>query len=334
MCLFYDYHKLNIIIIIFKCYRNRFCHPQRVHAKHKDCKHLKNQRVRSKMGAEESFLIPQGSVDDYPLATITFKTKPFAEGNSRRAYMGTYDGDDRLKGKQCVVKVYKDHYNEELKQHAWKADDRAYTKATEMAELFNARHQTNRPIVFCKPEFARVKANDATIKSILKMPPSAKVAIERYLEGKFEKFNSNRGFVHAKQMASPGAFSHFSYIESNKEFLICDLQGVRTNSAYMLTDPAVCSCVQPFGAYGPTDLGIFGVQKFFKKHVCNDLCSGLDKPKFEKLTPDVQKTIDDVNAVMQSDNAETDNTYRLSSEARIPIEVMEKAHNEAIQIVI
>mmetsp|Transcript_41571 Transcript_41571/g.99641 ORF Transcript_41571/g.99641 Transcript_41571/m.99641 type:complete len:722 (-) Transcript_41571:140-2305(-) len=74
------------------------------------------------------------------------------------------------------------------------------------------------------------------------------------------------------------AFSHFSYLFTNRKLLVCDLQGVlntdMTPPMFELSDPAVHyrstkkrSCVM-----GRTDKGEKGIQLFFNTHKCNKYC--------------------------------------------------------------
>ena len=97
--------------------------------------------------------------------------------------------------------------------------------------------------------------------------------MERYIEGKYEKFNSNNGYVAASEdsfTAAMQTFSHYSWVKSKKELLICDLQGVRTDRGVILTDPAIHAT--KFWRYGMTNLGPKGMWRFFKTHHCNDFC--------------------------------------------------------------
>lgn len=80
----------------------------------------------------------------------------------------------------------------------------------------------------------------------------------------------------------PQAFSHFTYRHTRRKALVCDLQGVLSNSAagedragvFELTDPAIHyrSTSGRDQVYGKTDLGRKGVDKFFETHRCNDVC--------------------------------------------------------------
>ena len=86
----------------------------------------------------------------------------------------------------------------------------------------------------------------------------------------------------------PQAFSHFTYLASNRRFLICDLQGVLNNDVqppvFELTDPAAhYSEMTNRKDYGRTDRGEEGIQDFLKTHKCSNLCHMLlhrwiDKP--------------------------------------------------------
>lgn len=79
------------------------------------------------------------------------------------------------------------------------------------------------------------------------------------------------------------AFSHFSYWNSGRKMLVCDLQGVMCNNkdddrtcagVFELTDPVIHynSHSGRKQVYGRTDLGKKGMHRFFETHDCNDVC--------------------------------------------------------------
>ncbi|CAM9860700.1 unnamed protein product [Scytosiphon promiscuus] len=78
------------------------------------------------------------------------------------------------------------------------------------------------------------------------------------------------------------AFSHFSYFQTRRKMLVCDLQGVQSYAAagedragvFELTDPVIHykSKSGRRQVYGKTDLGRKGIDKFFHTHRCNDVC--------------------------------------------------------------
>ena len=55
--------------------------------------------------------------------------------------------------------------------------------------------------------------------------------------------------------------------------MVSDLQGVRYDSKYVLTDPAILSLEG--GNYGSTDLSLVGMGLFFLSHQCTDVCRSL-----------------------------------------------------------
>jgi hypothetical protein len=74
------------------------------------------------------------------------------------------------------------------------------------------------------------------------------------------------------------AFSHFTHHVTDGYLLVCDLQGIVTNSGkgepiLLLTDPAI-HCAKHI-CFGKTNLGGLGIDKFFKRHICNKFCLAL-----------------------------------------------------------
>jgi Mg-chelatase subunit ChlD len=78
------------------------------------------------------------------------------------------------------------------------------------------------------------------------------------------------------------AFSHFSYLSTNRKVLVCDLQGIFKHDAtppiFQLTDPAVhySSKNGRRNVFGRTDLGREGMDLFFCTHKCNQICKMLE----------------------------------------------------------
>jgi hypothetical protein len=122
--------------------------------------------------------------------------------------------------------------------------------------------------------------------------------VEKFLRGKFTKFNSNNGFVHnydpdgASIQLAVGevlltdfvqAFSHWAYENTKRKLLVCDLQGIMDmegfRPAFRLTDPAICSKLRGKRShYGKTDLGMRGIRNFCTRHICNGVCTALNLP--------------------------------------------------------
>ena len=202
------------------------------------------------------------------LIEATCETTAFAEGRFRRAYRGTWTRGPSV-DRKCVVKECK-------KSHTWEAKDydttlKNYKKAQESAPGFNSYSQTTRPIYFTEVHVMTV---------LRQVDPSASLKLheyctcEDYIEGNYKKYCNNYGYIdpaaHSLQ-----AFMHWSWWRSDSEVMVSDLQGVRDDERYLLTDPAICSLS---GIYGETDTGVEGMIMFFLRHQCNEFCTKLPMP--------------------------------------------------------
>jgi len=86
-----------------------------------------------------------------------------------------------------------------------------------------------------------------------------------------EKYNDNLG----KQFSlrnTPAAFSHFTWENSMRKLLICDIQGV--SDTY--TDPQIHTADGE--SYGIGNRGMKGVADFLRSHVCNSICRSFSLP--------------------------------------------------------
>ena len=70
----------------------------------------------------------------------------------------------------------------------------------------------------------------------------------------------------------PQTFSHWTYRQSNKHLMVCDLQGQpNINGFFEFTDPSI-HYPSNKRKFGRTDHGDAGINNFFKTHQCNHLC--------------------------------------------------------------
>ena len=74
--------------------------------------------------------------------------------------------------------------------------------------------------------------------------------------------------LHLEKYKSLTAFCHFIWIKNKGRKVITDLQGVKLNSKFYLTDPACQSIEEEYGEY---DLGVQGLIKFLLFHKCNSI---------------------------------------------------------------
>ncbi|XP_038062558.1 eukaryotic elongation factor 2 kinase-like [Patiria miniata] len=283
----------------------------------------------------------------------------FAEGASRYAYRGKINSVSMgwfKRSERCVVKLYKEKYSARLKEDAWKADNRASLKAQETSVAFNVHYsgKSSARVEVLTPTISQVKTFAAhkqlvgdpvpktirgthigrTAKADVMVPEGASVAIERLLPGRYVHFLSNSSYVNPDvDTLVPEAFSHFTYHESEGEILVMDLQGVYNGKSYVFTDPSVHSMEKhgkKFGYYGPADLGVYGVMKFFLDHKCNRLCKGL-------LTPDtsgipIEMRGDLIQAIKAIEaRSSTTYTYELVVNSGLAAEKLQNLHTEIAQ---
>jgi len=96
--------------------------------------------------------------------------------------------------------------------------------------------------------------------------------VEPYL-AEFEKFNTNCGYGYNKDALELQAFSHYTYIKSNENLIVVDLQGMKSDAYWILSDPAIQSVDSSFGI---TDRGVTGINDYLSLHnvhKCNKYCS-------------------------------------------------------------
>lgn len=180
---------------------------------------------------------PNWDFNYVPDAATTFANASFAEGASRRAYRAMRWTPPNKCGQKAVVKEYKTSYS--WAQGDWDTAVNTYQKAEEFADGFNRESQTNYPIQMVECDIQKV-----TSRSTGGTPKLNEwVMVEDYLEGDFQKYISNSGWVKprcVKEYMSMPAFAHWSWVHTRGSLMVCDLQGVRYDDRprYVLTDPA------------------------------------------------------------------------------------------------
>ena len=207
---------------------------------------------------------------------VTFDPEHFAEGRFRRAYMATWTSPIWKKGQRCVVKELKDEFT--WSPSDWDTTKMIQEEAQKMANGFNAFSKTNYPIKFTEMDVMPVLSR-GDLEGTPRVGES--VIVEEYIKGNFKKWCNNYGFIsqEAETTAiSMPAFMHWSWWKNNGQVMIADLQGVKQENGYLLTDPVILS---DSDQYGCTDMGVEGMAMFFTKHRCNSFCQKLPAPMFE-----------------------------------------------------
>lgn len=220
---------------------------------------------------------------------LDFESHPMGVGESRLAYRcrvrdGCYRG--YTEGSYCIVKIFSDDYELSVSQ----TDVDMQLDAMQLAKEFNRECQPTKNGDSCN-----VHIRDAALGFFMEdrtfyNPRGRRLHVEQYedfllereIRGSFEKFNSNSGWSSGCDPILD-AFSHWTWVHTGGEKLVCDLQGHREEddglphkgerNYYLLTDPAICT---PCHEYGESDTGQSGIDGFFAHHVCNHWCRKLD----------------------------------------------------------
>ena len=223
---------------------------------------------------------------------LDFEHHPMGVGESRLAYRcrvedGCYRG--YTKCSYCIVKIFKNE-GRYSGMDVSQLDVDMQVDARNLAATFNRECQPTKHGNSCN-----VHIRDAALGYFeedhtfydddgdrIRMDAHEDFLLERQIRGSFEKFNSNSGWSSGDDPILD-AFSHWTWVHTDGEKLVCDLQGHREDNNglphageryyYLLTDPATCT---PCHDYGESDLGQSGIDAFFAHHTCNEWCERLD----------------------------------------------------------
>ena len=242
---------------------------------------------------------------------FAMEKKALGEGAERLAYRFNeikYNSETntyKQVGKLMVAKNSILANEKETKEHFHSDFCRVQSKAYDLAEKFNHAVRTATRLKSVSedtrpPELKFVMCHVYTYKN-LKTNEETALLVERFLNGKFTKYNSNNGYVKqaidgvnntrtielvsgkARLEEFLQAFSHWVYVQSNCHMVVCDLQGVLNEEGrypeFLLTDPAICTSSSKSGSrYGKTDMKLNGIRRFISTHRCGIVCRGLGLP--------------------------------------------------------
>lgn len=227
-------------------------------------------------------------------ATVTSVDAPFAQGALRWIARAEYSGS----GEPCAVTWYRgirrSFQDDGLPRQTghlvggrslFDVDMRISHCALKLVTQFNAANVIGeRAIRVNMPEVLEVAAADGRQRNCWQTQaggptPTSDMAgmhvlVWPWLSG-WCKLNSNTGWESPEQPRWAAALSHFSYLASGGECLLCNLKGTMDASGGCISDPAIHSRGR---TYGPLDLGVDGIRNFFAHHKCNELCAQWPKP--------------------------------------------------------
>lgn len=200
--------------------------------------------------------------------------KPFAIGGCRKAHLFTFRSEalprsaNRFVAKSMIDKIGRFALQELM----------SIAAMHELASFIIATFQAQLKLYGILGRINLVQSFILTVANPERSGLPEFFSIEPFYPGHFAKFNSNNGWF-SDSHPLPQALSHFSFIDSKKKLLLCDLQGFTdakngvTN--YYLTDPAFHS-ISIIPEFGATNISTEGIAHFFKTHICNEICLALN----------------------------------------------------------
>ena len=280
--------------------------------KHKNCGKV---QVRRETNSVTRYLYDTELSDSYPWRKVNFinngatgfemEKNPFGLGAERLAHL-FYEikkeshSWERV-GRALVAKESRYIQDEESKEKFHTSFCKVQHEARDLAHKFN---EAVRKAPMLKPsedeesipppiDFLKCSIYEYRSGGVL-----CGLLVEKFLNGRFTKYNGNFGYVNnenthdgvtisleigdVKLTDFVQAFSHWVYENSNHNRVVCDLQGILDlegrRPIFHLTDPVICSKGKGLKRYGKTDLGGKGIRQFCLHHKCNSVCKGLNLP--------------------------------------------------------
>ncbi|KAK8811382.1 hypothetical protein WA158_003116 [Blastocystis sp. Blastoise] len=118
----------------------------------------------------------------------------------------------------------------------------------------------------------KIHFNKAWLVELVDRPGRPIVAVERFMNGRYQKHNNNAGGVNEEERNTPQAFSHYTYEASVHTLIVVDIQGVGD----IYTDPQIHTMNDTY--FGKGNLGEYGINSFLATHRCNPICKYLKLP--------------------------------------------------------
>lgn len=189
---------------------------------------------------------------------VKIEQKPFAKGSMRTCFRmkkwSQFLPHPSWKNASCLVAKRYTNVQDEISHRKMVQNDIMVQMVSKYyAELFNTRDPPK-----------KIDVMQVYMVHLPERKGSPCYCVERFLDGKYEKYNSNVGYAVTRN--TPQAFSHFSFETSGGSVMVVDVQGVED----LYTDPQIHSIDED--EFGEGNLGLSGFAFFFHTHKCNDIC--------------------------------------------------------------
>jgi len=196
---------------------------------------------------------------------VLIAPKWFEKGTMRAAFKMKFV-DDQVRGNQMYVAKLTLKAKDRTSSVQYEKDCKMQMIAVDYAKKYN---MLNPP--------KKVEFLDAFLIQLVEREGQPIVAVEAFVTGSYVKYNNNLDWTEEKRN-TPQAFSHWTYIQSEKQLMIVDIQGVGD----VWTDPQFHTSY-PTTDFGKGNLEQMGIDGFFKAHKCNSICEFLGIGKDSKV---------------------------------------------------
>ncbi|UJR24469.1 hypothetical protein I4U23_005844 [Adineta vaga] len=197
---------------------------------------------------------------------------PFAQGSLRFAFYGQFGSDD-YEMMNVVFKEFSSATPNANRLQVYQEHLEIQAIAKFLAERFNDEitriFRNPRTVVYADADLVQLKTDESKIYQV-----------EARMHQDWHKWNNNSGGVAATNYSTIlQAFSHWNHHITAGRLMIVDLQGVKAENAYLLTDPAIhCDNLLRFKDTR-INLGVKGMREFFRTHICSEICTLLELPR-------------------------------------------------------
>lgn len=228
----------------------------------------------------ESYIVAEKKWAKAMKVELLKENTSFAEGGFRNAFLAT---DETSSGK-WVIKEYKKLQMDPILTQLHMTIDQHTRKQVQMhsvARSISQSLQRKLPSSFGK-SFSYNRVYYSSIDSV-------PVTVEEYIAGDFEKYINNTGVVakalspaHEVILEKASCFAHFSYVHTEMQMMVLDLQGV----AYSLCDPEIATMTLLEDGelnFCAGNLSSDAINQFLGEHNCNRYCKMLALPEKDDL---------------------------------------------------
>lgn len=208
---------------------------------------------------------------------IIDETKMLNKGGVRYVYTATDVTDSNTNYLFKVHQSFNSTFEDEYKV---RIDLQIQQIARFLAQQFSKNSKCSKAVRYIESFGVQYKDHNGNIRF---------ASIESKLHGTYIKWSNNNDYLmnmtNNEWSATMETFTHWTYHITDGYIMITDIQGIYQSGEFILTDPAI-HCLSK-ARFGNTNLSEKGMNLFFEKHKCNQICKALKLHKNQKQTYEI-----------------------------------------------